>query len=133
MNENEQVDKMMGETDPGKIFEISPTTEELAMFAHLEGMEAVHNEIARNLGMFKEQIVASKNEFYIHLNNKYGIERPSMMCFDPVDKVIRSVFHGNHQTRIITVGTVLFRRMVADKMFEIIKTMTAYFKTENKR
>lgn len=123
-----EIDKIMGKLNQGKVYEIPITENEIKNFERLLNMEAVHNEIAKSLNMFKESIMKSRNEYVQYICKKYQIDKPNFMSFDPFTKNIISTFHPNHQTRIMNQEPKEFIQLAGDMVFKLIQDLTTIHK-----
>jgi len=116
-----------------KDLSIKLTDGETAMFEHLSAMETVHNELGKNLSIFKDQIMQSRNEFVGKLCAKYRISKPNFVTYDPVTHSIVSIFGAKLHTVYGQKRPAMFIRLAQDLIFKAIETLTAFHKSTNGR
>jgi len=115
------------------VFEYDLSKHEIAMFEKLLEMEAVHNEIAINLSAYKDSIMDLRNKFVIGITTKYGIEKPSLVTYDPLTRKIVSAFHPNVKANKIVGRPYAFKKVASEIMISAIKQLTEIFGAMEKR
>lgn len=110
------------------LFAVQLTAGEQAMFAKIAADEAAHNELAENLGKFKDHIVDKRNSFVGELCKKYNIQNPSKVTFDPRTGRFVSVFSEGLVATKIDTRPIAFKQSATRTILAGLRELLAIYK-----
>lgn len=117
---------MLDEKDP--IFHVRITDKEIAMWNKITAMEACHNELMANLGEYRDNMVAFRNDFVKHLQVRYKLTNPAHMQIDPLTRTIVSVFDQNARAYRIDSRPKTFKDTARSSILLAIEELLLVYK-----
>jgi len=110
------------------IFHVRLTDKEIAVWNKITAMESCHNELAANLGEYKDNMIAFRNDFVKYLQLRYKLTDPAHMQIDPVTKTIVSVFDPNARAYRIDSRPKTFKDTARSAILLAIEELIVIYK-----
>jgi hypothetical protein len=115
-----------GQKDP--IFNVRLTDKEIAVWNKITAMEASHNELMANLGEYRDNMIAFRNNFVEYLRKKYNLTSPAHMQIDPVTKTIVSVFDPKARAYVFDTRPKVFKDAARSSILLAIEELLLIYK-----
>ena len=108
------------------------TKDEIEMFENLADKESVHNQMGALLSQYRESIIETRNQFVVNLCQKYRVQNPSELMYDPIGQKLVSIYHPNAKASKMKIGSNALRDLASALFLDMIKKLSDAVKLAKK-